>query len=435
MPRSNGSWRNKRVNRFRISLVFVLLAAWNPSARAYSVLTHEAVVDAAWDRFIQPLLLQRFPGATPEDLHKAHAFAYGGCIIQDLGYYPFGSKLFSDLVHYVRSGDFVKALIHEAQDVDEYAFALGALAHYAGDNNGHPIAVNLAVAMMYPKLKAKYGAQVTYAEDPAAHLKTEFSFDVVQVAKHNYAPEAYHDFIGFQVAKPVLDRAFFDTYGLHLKDVFGNLDLALGTYRRSVSSIIPTMTKAAWAARKDEIVGGTPGVTQRKFVYILSRASYEKEWGANYERPGLGARIIAFLFRLIPKVGPFRALSFKPPTRETELLFMKSFDATFDRYRALLEEVKTDRLRLANENLDLGKPTRAGGYNLADNAYASLLDKLADRHFADVMPELRADIMGYYADLSRPIATKKRPDAWQKTLKELDALKSVEPVDKPAAVP
>jgi hypothetical protein len=399
------------------------------------VLTHEAVVDAAWDRFIQPLLLQRFPGATPEDLRKAHAFAYGGCIIQDLGYYPFGTKLFSDLVHYVRSGDFVNALIHEVQDVDEYAFALGALAHYAGDNNGHPIAVNLAVAMIYPKLKAKYGAQITYADNPAAHLKTEFSFDVVQVANHKYAPEAYHDFIGFQVAKPLLDRAFFDTYGLHLKDVFGNLDLALGTYRRSVSSIIPTMTKAAWAAKKDEIVGGTPGVTQRKFVYILSRSSYEKEWGANYERPGLGARILAFLFRLIPNVGPFRALSFKPPTRETELLFMKSFDATFDRYSGLLEEVKTDRLRLANENLDLGTLTRAGGYNLADNAYASLLDKLAARHFADVTPELHADIMHYYADLSRPIATKKHSDAWQRILKELDSLKVVGPVvDKPAAV-
>jgi hypothetical protein len=421
---------------FRVGLAFVLLAAWSPSARAYSVLTHEAVVDAAWDRFIQPLLLQRFPGSTPEDLHKAHAFAYGGCIIQDVGYYPFGSKLFSDLVHYVRSGDFVNALIHEAQDADEYAFALGALAHYAGDNNGHPIAVNLAVALMYPKLKAKYGPLVTYTESPAAHLKTEFGFDVVQVAKHNYAPEAYHDFIGFEVAKPVLDRAFFDTYGLHLKDVFGNLDLALGTYRRSVSSIIPTMTKAAWAAKKDEIVGGTPGVTQRKFVYILSRSSYEKEWGANYERPGTWARILAFLFRLIPKAGPFRALAFKPPTHETELLFMKSFTATFERYRGLLEEVKTDRLRLANENLDIGKPTSAGAYNLADNAYASLLDKLADRHFDVASPELRADIIGYYADLSRPIATKKHPDAWQKVLKELDSLKSAPPVvDKPAAVP
>jgi hypothetical protein len=424
------------VNTLRASLALILLASWIPSARAYSVLTHEAVIDASWDRSIQPLLLQRFPGSTPEDLRKAHAFAYGGCIIQDLGYYPFGTKLFSDLVHYVRSGDFVEALIHEAQDVNEYAFALGALAHYAGDNNGHPIAVNLAVPMMYPKLKAKYGAHVTYAQDPAAHLKTEFGFDVVQVANHKYAPEAYHDFIGFQVAKPLLDRAFFDTYDLHLKDVFSNLDLALGTYRHSVGSIIPTMTKAAWVAKKDEIIGITPGATQRKFVYILSRASYEKEWGADYERPSLWARFLAFLFKLLPKSGMFRALAFMPPSHETELLFMKSFDATFDRYRALLDDVKADRLRLTNENLDIGKPTRAGAYSMADNAFASLLDKLSERQFAGLTPELRTNILDYYADLSRPIATKKRRDAWQKTLKELDGLKLAEPgVEHPATVP
>ena len=403
------------------------MACSRPSP-AYSVLTHEAVIDAAWDGSIVPLLLRRFPAATPDDLRKAHGFAYGGCIIQDMGYYPFGSKLFSDLTHYVRSGDFVHALIQEAQDLNEYAFALGALAHYAGDNDGHPIAVNLAVAIMYPNLRAKYGNQVTYSDDPTAHLKTEFSFDVVQVANHQYAPEAYHDFIGFQVAKPLLDRAFFDTYCLHLKDVFRDLDLALGTYRRSVGSIIPTMTKAAWVARKDQIVGVTPGATRRKFVYILSRASYEKEWGANYERPGLGARILAFLFRLIPMSGPFRALSFKPPTRETELLFMKSFDATFDRYRTLLDEVKADRLRLANQNLDIGKPTRAGGYNLADNAYASLLDRLAGKHFEGLTPQLRADILEYYADLNRPIATKLRRDAWKKTLDHLDGLRSASPV-------
>lgn len=424
------------MNTLRAGLALVLLAAWSPAARAYSVLTHEAVIDAAWEHSIQPLLLERFPGSTPEDLRKAHAFAYGGCIIQDLGYYPFGTKLFSDLVHYVRSGDFVQALIREAQDVNEYAFALGALAHYAGDNNGHSIAVNLAVPMMYPKLKAKYGPSVTYAQDPAAHLKTEFGFDVVEVAKHNYAPEAYHDFIGFEVAKPVLDRAFFDTYDLHLKDIFINLDLALGTYRHSVGSIIPTMTKAAWAAKKDEIISTTPGATQRKFVYILSRASYEREWGGNYERPSLWARFLAFLFKLLPKSGMFRALAFMPPSRETELLFMKSFDATFDRYRALLEDVKADRLRLTNNNLDVGKPTRAGVYNMADKAYATLLDKLADRHFAGVTPQERSDILDYYTDLSRPIATKKRRAAWQKTLQELDTLKSTEPgVDHPATVP
>jgi hypothetical protein len=408
----------------RTYLAVFLLLICGPRLRAYSVLTHEAVIDAAWDRYLKPILLARFPATAPDDLRKAHAHAYGGCIVQDMGYYPFGSRLFSDLAHYVRSGDFVQALLAESQDVNEYAFALGALAHYAADNSGHPLAVNMAVAILYPKLRAKYGNQVTYTEDPVAHLKTEFSFDVVQVAHQAYAPEAYHDFIGFEVAKPLLDRAFFDTYGLHMKDVFGNLDLALGTYRRSVASILPTMTKVAWAAKKNEIVTATPGRTKQKFIYILSRSSYEKEWGANYERPGLWARFLAFLFQIVPKIGPFRAFSFKAPTRETELLFMKSFDTTFERYHALLEELKSNQLRLANENLDIGKPVSAGAYNLADNAYALLLDKLAAKHFADVTPQLRDDILGYYADLNRPISTKKHPDAWRKTVAELETLKT-----------
>ena len=407
----------------RYLAVFLLLMCC-PRARAYSVLSHEAVIDAAWDLYLKPILLARFPATTPDELRQAHAYAYGGCIIQDMGYYPFGTHLFSDLTHYVRSGDFVQALLRESQDVNEYAFALGALAHYTADNSGHPLAVNAAVAILYPKLRAKYGNQITYTENPVAHLKTEFSFDVVQVANHVYAPEAYHDFIGFQVAKPLLDRAFLDTYGLHLKDIFRDLDLALGTYRRTVASILPTMTKVAWAARRNEIVTAAPGRTKRKFVYILSRSSYEKEWGAKYERPSLWARFLAFLFKIVPKVGPFRSFSFEAPTHETELLFMKSFDATFDRYRALLDAVKQDRLQLANENLDIGKPTSAGGYNLADNAYASLLDKLSGKNFAGITPKLREDILAFYADLNQPIATKKRPDAWQKTVSELEALKT-----------
>jgi hypothetical protein len=413
-----------------VPLAVVLSLACRTPVSAYSVLSHEAVIDAAWDRSVKPLLLSRFPGLTPDDLRKAHAFAYGGCIIQDMGYYPFGSRLFSDLVHYVRSGDFVAALLREAHDVNEYAFALGALAHYAADNNGHPIAVNLAVAISYPKLRAKYGDNITYSQDPGAHLKTEFGFDVVQIANNQYAPQAYHDFIGFEVAQPVLERAFLDTYGLELEDVFKDLGLALGTYRRSVSSIIPTMTKAAWASKKDQITRLTPGATKRKFVYRLSRSSYEKEWNGKYQRPGLLARFLAFLFQLIPKVGPFRALAFTPPTPQTELLFMKSFNATFDRYLELLVEEKENRLRLDNENLDIGKPTRAG-YNLADNAYASLLDKLAGKHFNGIPPRLRADILEYYVDLNRPIATKEHRDAWQKTLEQLDTLKSAPPVPEP----
>ena len=403
--------------------VILLLLFFCPIIRAYSVLTHEAVVDAAWGKYIEPLLLVRFPDATSDDLRKAHAYAYGGCIIQDMGYYPFGSHLFTDLAHYVRSGDFVEALLREAHDINEYAFALGALAHYVGDNNGHPLAVNVSVGILYPSLRAKYGDDVTYTDDPAAHLKTEFSFDVVQVANHVYAPQAYHDFIGFQVAKPLLDRGFFDTYGLHLADVFSDLDLALGTYRHSVASILPTMTKAAWAAKKNEIVAATPGMTKRKFIYILSRASYRKEWDAKYERPGFWAELWAFLFKLIPKIGPLRAFAFKAPTQQTEQLFVKSFDATFDRYRAVLAEVKENRLHLTDENLDVGKPTVAGSYNLADHAYATLLDKLSQKQFAGMSAALRTSILDYYSDLNRPFATKKSRKAWRKTLDELDTLR------------
>lgn len=84
-----------------------------------------------------PTLLKRFPNASPDKLLQAHAYVYGGAIIQDMGYYPFGNKFFSDLTHYVRSGDFVLALIAESRDLNEYSFALGALAHYAADTSGH----------------------------------------------------------------------------------------------------------------------------------------------------------------------------------------------------------------------------------------------------------------------------------------------------------
>jgi hypothetical protein len=267
-------------------LIFAAPAAW-----PYSVLTHEAIIDSAWDSGIKPLLLRRFPAATREELKQAHAYAYGGCIIQDLGYYPFGSKFFSDLTHYVRSGDFVLNLIRESQDLNEYAFALGALSHYAADNSGHSMAVNLAVPLLYPKLGLKFGKLVTYADDPFTHAKTEFAFDVYQAARGRYASAAYKNFIGFEVAKPVLQRAFEDTYGIRLEKVFLDVDLAIGSYRRAVGTILPAMTRVAWQIKKQEIRKDAPSVTSKTFLYNLSRSSYEKNWGSTYQRPGIRSEI------------------------------------------------------------------------------------------------------------------------------------------------
>ncbi len=387
-----------------------MAATATPPARAYSVLTHEAIVDALWENPIKPLLVKQFPVATPEQLIEAHAYAYGGCIVQDMGYYPFGNKFFSDLVHYVRSADFVQSLISESQTLDEYAFALGALAHYGADNNGHPIAINRSVPDLYPKLRAKYGDTVTYEDDPTAHIKTEFGFDVLQVARGRYAPKAYHDFVGFQVAKELLDRACLKTYGLSLKDMFKALDLALGSYRFSVSSLIPEMTKAAWALKKNDIQKADASVTRKKFLYNISRSSYVKEWGNSYERPGVFARVLAFFFRLIPKVGPFRALGFRAPTAQTEVLFQQSFDTTLDHDRDYYAAVGQGRLAITDTDLDTGKPTRAGEYALADKAYAQLLQKLAAKKFTTITPELKANILAFYSTMKPAERAKVQPD-------------------------
>jgi hypothetical protein len=432
-----GDERNRPHQAVRALAFLVVLSAalfW-PGVRVhgYSVLTHEALIDSAWDDSIKPLLLTRFPSATAADLVQAHGYAYGGAIIQDMGYYPFGSRLFSDLAHYVRSGDFVIALIQDSQDINQYAFSLGALCHYAADSDGHSIAVNRSVPIEYPHLGRQYGPDVTYEEDPTAHLKTEFGFDVAQVARGRYAPQSYHDFVGFSVSKPLLERAFKETYGVELKSLFTSLDLALGSYRRSVSTVIPEMSRVAWDLKKKDIKKEIPGATRRKFIYNLSRSSFEKEWGASYQKPGFFARTLAFLFRIIPPVGPFKALEFKPPTPQTEKLFMASFDASLLHYRNYLGEVGSGKLALENRNLDTGSPTRSGQYGLADSAYAKLLDKVSKDNFSTVSPELRENIMAFYSDAVAPASAKKRGEDWSKTMQEVSKLKGFQPAGENAS--
>ena len=405
----------------------MLLLGFPAEVCAYAVLAHEAIIDAAWDAKIRPLLLQRFPKSTPEDLRRAHAFAYGGSIIQDLGYYPHGSRFFSDLTHYVRSGDFILALLRDSQDINEYAFALGALSHYPSDDDGHRLAVNLVVPLLYPHLEKKYGNVITYEQNPGVHLKTEFGFDVLQVAKERYAPDSYHDFIGFEVAEPLLERAFQDTYSILLQSVFDDLDKAIGSYRYAVHSAIPKATRVAWALKKDEIKRDVPGITRKKFLYNLSRASYEKEWGNVYQRPTFGEKFLAFLVKLLPKIGPLRALTFRTPTPEAERMFMGSFNTTLEDYKHLLDEQRNGHLKLSNNNLDLGEVSPPGNYFMADRAYASLLDDLAKDHFKQISAELRTAILDYYENPSAPITTKKNVKEWARVTRELEELKTTAP--------
>jgi Zinc dependent phospholipase C len=408
-------------------LAGVLLVILMSAAKtfSYSVLTHEEIVDLLWVSNIRPLIAQRFPGLTDEQMKEAHAYAYGGSVIQDLGYYPFGSKEFSDLVHYVRSGDFVSEMVKQSKDEKEYAFALGAMAHYVADVDGHP-AVNQAVALHYPKLRARYGNSVTYEEDKVAHLKTEFGFDVSQVAKHRYAPEDYHDFIGFEVSEGLLERVFPVVYGTDLKDVLAHEDLAVGSYRWAISQLIPHMTKVALEIHGKEMVNETPNFQKRKFLYRLRRADYEKTWGKKYEKPGLGTRFLAALLRIVPKIGPFKGLDFNEPTKQTEDLYIASINKSFEDCRALLEKTKSTTPELQDRDLDTGAPTKPAEYALADDAYAHLLTQLADKKFAQTSPELRDNILGFYANATAPVSTKKAQAKWEKVSAALDQLKAAQ---------
>jgi hypothetical protein len=409
--------------RFSIVVAFVILLFGTQTAPAYSVLTHEQIVDLLWRDRIDPMLRKRFPQATEDDLRKAHGYAYGGSLLQDMGYYPFGSKFFSDLVHYVRTGDFVVALIQDSSDLNEYAFALGALAHYVSDNSGHPT-INRVVAIEFPKLRKKYGESVTYGDDPKAHIRTEFGFDMVQVAKNRYTSDRYHDFIGFEVATPLLERAFLETYALKLSDVFGDEDLAIGTFRRSIASIVPEMTRVALLSRKDQLVKEDPNFDRKKFLFNLSRTNYEKEWGKGYRRPGFRERVLAFFLKIIPKVGPFRALQFKIPTTQTEDMYIKSVNQTVEDFQTTLRQEDAKALQLENRDCDTGKLTTPGEYALSDKTYAELLDKLAEHNFDQVSRELRANILSYFEDPNSHLSSRKDKKEWAKIEKELEQLKT-----------
>lgn len=410
---------------YLIAVLACIVGCAAPS-RSYSVLTHEQIIDLAWKDQIRPLLVKKFPQATDDQIKQAHAYAYGGSMVQDMGYYPFGKKYFSDLVHYVRTGDFVGVLLDESSDLNEYAFALGALAHYSSDNMGHP-AINEVVAIEFPTLRRKYGNSVTYADDHKAHIRTEFGFDMVQVAKNRYTSDTFHDFIGFEVSKPLLERAFLKVYGLELSDVLGNEDLSIGSFRRAVSKIIPEMTRVALLNRRADLVRDTPNFDEKKFLYRLSRTNYEKQWGKGYRRPGLGSRILAFILRKIPKIGPASALDFKVPTAKTEDIYIKSVNRTTDNYFSLLHQLRDDTPKFPDTDFDTGRKTAAAEYPLADVTYSRLLQDQSKKNFKQMTPELRSNILDFYSDLNAHYHDKKNHKSWKKTMQALDQLKNWQP--------
>lgn len=376
-------------------LLLVLLFCSTLSSKAYSVLTHEAIIDALWKTSIEPLLKKQYSNTTEAQLREARGFAYGGAMMPDMGYFPFGSKFFTNLVHYVRSGDFVSTLLQDANTLNEYAFALGALSHYNADKYGHALGTNRVVPLVYPATK-KFGSNVTYEQDPVAHTRVEFGFDVLQTARGNYASQAYHDFIGFHFADSLLKSVFAKVYGLPLDDLFGNYNRSVNTLRWSVKSLFPFITRTAWATKRSDIEEAQPGITARKFRYRMSRKEYNSEFNKKGDRPNFITRILSGFIWILPKVGPLKPLKFKVPGPEAEKLFIQSFDTVSYHYAAQLKALDNKTVRLANYDYDTGKQTEPGEYKLADQTYRCLLVNLQKEGFTQTDNALKQALLQFF---------------------------------------
>ena len=418
-------------NLFKYLTISLILTLFCPLySKAFSVYAHLAVIDASWKKTIVPLLKERFPNATDAQLKEAHSYAYGGSLMPDMGYFPFGSVYFTNLVHYVRTGDFMMNLVKESQNIDEYAFALGAISHYVTDKYGHSMATNVAEPIVYPKVQQKYGPIVTYEEYPIYHSRMEFGFDVLQTARGNYASQAYHDFIGFNVAKPVLRRAFLITYGQNIDSVFkGKLDMNISTFRWAVRSLLPSLTRTAWALKKQDIIKNNPGMTSKKFHYKMNKKEYYAKYGREYEKPNLRNRITAFIIRILPKVGPLRAFKFQPPSPDAEKLFIRAFDTSLVKYTAVLQKIKSnEKFVLPDMDFDTGKPTTFGEYGLADQSYSQLVINLDKDKFTNTTHPLKQNILTYFSKADSTVEPPKKLYDWKKTNYALQELKNKAPI-------
>jgi hypothetical protein len=416
-----------RKNKTALRILLMLLSFIPHGSKAFGVLTHEAIVDAEWEKSIVPLLKEKFPGSTDSELVAAHAYAYGGAVAPDMGYYPKGSKLFTNLVHYVRSGDMVNALLRNAQTLNQYAFALGFLSHYEADNYGHPLGTNRSVTLVYPKLQNKFGNEATYAEDKIAHVRMEFGFDVLEIAKGNYSSQSYRNYIGFKVDTTVLSKAFTETYGLDINDVFNHhFSGSVETFRWIVANIFPLITRAAWAEKKDFIRAHDSTATSARFRYKMKRRNYNKEYGTGYERPGFSPWLMSLFIRVLPKVGPLRALKFKAPVPQAEKYFDKSFDTTLHFYADDIQNLRVNNITLRDIDFDTGKPTAQSEYTLADATYRDLVLQLKATDFKYCSAALQRNISGFYVIPKAPAVRKHRSKTsaeFSEGLKELRELK------------
>jgi hypothetical protein len=413
-----------RSSRLSLATILLILLMVPQPTHAYSVLTHEQLIDLTWSDSIQPLLLRRYPNLTPAQLREARAYAYGGCVIQDLGYYPLSKPIFSDLLHYVRTGDFIRALFRDAKSPDDVAFAIGALSHYLGDTIGHAESINLAVGQEFPALAAKYGPNVNFAEGPHQHVRAEFAFDINEIAKHRLAPERYLNQIGFAIPVPLLARAFYDTYGLDIGDILGNHRPTLRGYRYSVRTLIPRVAYAETLLYRNRMPPDAPSPALDNLTQQIATLAAQDQWDSYRRHPGLGTHLLAGFIFILPKFGSLSVLSLRGPTPATEQDYINSLVHTVDVFRQTLVHASA-AANIPNKDLDTGDIIRPGTYRLCDETYANLLHEIARNPATPIPFGIKRDLLAYFDDPEKAIYLQRNPRMFARMQAELPVLVTI----------
>ena len=465
--------------RLRAILAILLLLAlpWQRRAEAYSLLTHEQLIDLAWQDSIVPLLLSRYPDLTPAQLEEARAYAYGGCVIQDIGYYPYGDMVYSNLTHYVRAGDFVVSLFRNAENANELAFAVGALSHYIGDTIGHPGATNTAVPVQFPGLRAKFGPVVNYAQGRHQHVQVEFGFDIDEIAHHRVAPLQYLRHIGLQVSVRQLAVAYYQTYGI-TEDFSGTHKRRFNVsgYRFAVRSFIPRIAYAVTLLHRNHEAAEANSPERVEMDREVSAMALENNWQAYRRKAGIGTYALAGFIFIVPKIGPLKLVAIKDPTPATEANYLHSVVLSVAALRQRLASftppasrrsatgnaisksseaplpsrqplpigsatgqvphpVRDPQHPLPNRDLDTGYAVQPGGYSLTDSTYADLLHRLTRTPELPIPPGIKEDIEIYYANPAAPITTKKDASAWAQVQADLVTLAAMPTSTAPEPYP
>ena len=429
LVRCNPRWKLLQASFTGMLIILLAFTICPERVAGYSFLSHQNLIDVAWKQSILPVLRERFPSSTKAQLREARAYAYGGATIQDMGYYPFGHEFFSDLTHYVRAGDFVTNLLLNARTLDEYAFALGALAHYVGDNNGHEYATNLSTPVEFPKLEKKFGPVVTYDQAPHAHIRTEFAYDVDQLSHGRFAPPGYLHSVGFKVPRASLERAFVETYGVPLRSVLGRPRPAIKGYQSSVEHLLPRVAEAEVLIHPKDFPPDQNTPEFRAFLARQHQSDSENGWQKHGRKLDFQTHALAFLIRITPKIGPGSVLSIRGPNAKTERWYIASMNRSIAAYEKYLRELAKDPrkpLYLPNRDLDTGNPVRPGNYALTDQTYARLLGKLTHNPKRPIPASLKKNVLAYYSAPQAPISTKKNPKKWKRVQQELPILRHMQ---------